>query len=135
MTDRRIRFIAFVIAPFWILCACLGLSHGASAQRVEAAPATPVGCVAPAPAPGSGMRINPCAELDTTQVQDDRAGAAGSDVMYLVGDGDMGTRTFRELQVIGYQHPEKGKHRDHFLVAWSGGTEEALDRIHSGINM
>jgi hypothetical protein len=83
-----------------------------------------------------GMRINPCADLDTTQVQDDRAGAASSDMFYLVGDADVSPATWRDLAAMDYSHPMNRPlpARDHMLIVWYGGTELALDRIHSGIN-
>jgi hypothetical protein len=83
-----------------------------------------------------GMRINPCAELDTTQVQDDRSPAASSDLFYLIGDADVSAATWRDLAAMDYSHPLNRPlpARDHMMIVWYGGVDLALDRIHSGIN-
>jgi hypothetical protein len=57
-------------------------------------------------------------------------------MFYLVGDADVSPATWRDLAAMDYSHPMNRPlpARDHMLIVWYGGTELALDRIHSGIN-
>jgi hypothetical protein len=70
--EARVKFLVRVAAPVWILAACMGLA--AQEPAAAASPAKPahVECVDTPPAK-EGMYINPCAELDVTQVEDHRA--------------------------------------------------------------
>lgn len=131
-TALKSAAVLFILAaPF----ASVGTAHADTPEQLSHAPCeTSVSTVVYLAQPG--MRINPCAELDVSQVQDDRAAAPSADMFYLVGDADVSVATWRDLAVMDYQHPINRPlpSRDHMLIVWYGGTELALDRIHSGIN-
>lgn len=107
--ERRIKFVIWVCVPAWILAACLGLTAHVSAARPVPAPAA-TECVETPAAPNSGMRINPCADLDPSQVEDHR-GDAKPKVVPVNADNELGwvrctggaKKVCAKLAAMGYE--------------------------------
>lgn len=102
---RYFYWIAYGAVPFLLLCTYLGATAHFGETRPVAPSVTATPCVAPNVAPGSGMRINPCAELDTTQVVDSRTRPG---VRYLVRLGDFPLASTDKMNLIRDCVPTRG---------------------------
>jgi hypothetical protein len=107
-------------------------TYAAVTHHAPAALVTPAEVQVAVLAETTGMRINPDAELDTTQVIDSRGDVQPFTVLYPVADGDVTYLTWDRLISMGY-HGEPEDHSDHFIYV-PRGVSGALERIGSGIN-
>lgn len=117
-----VRFVVLLALAVWGSYVYAGTAHASDytsgmCQLRDSQTAHPI-----------GMRINPCAELDTAQVIDDRAYAGLVPVWY----EDVSPTTWNRLLAMGYQgDPTDGTDDVIYVTKHVAG---ALNRIEAGIN-
>lgn len=119
----RIATWIYVAITVWTLAAVAG---------VHAQTPVPVAVVEAAAPIETGMRINPAAELDTTQVIDNRDDIRPLTVLYPVRYDDVSPAVWAQMIAMGYiGDPTDGT--DDVIYA-PRGVAGALNRIHDGLN-
>lgn len=119
----RIATWIYVAITVWTLAAVAG---------VHAQTPVPVAVVEAAAPIETGMRINPAAELDTTQVIDNRNDIRPLTVLYPIHYDDVSPAVWAQMIAMGYiGDPTDGT--DDVIYA-PRGVAGALNRIHDGLN-
>lgn len=125
MTLRLARFAAwtFVALTVWYFAAIAGINAQTTVPVAVTVAATPI---------SDGMTINPAAELDTTQVVDNRNDIRPLTVLVPVHFDDVYPSVWRDMIAMGYVgYPTDGT--DDVIYA-PRGVAGALNRIHDGLN-
>lgn len=119
----RIATWIYVAITVWTLAAVAG---------VHAQTPVPVAVQEAAAPIETGMRINPAAELDTTQVIDNRNDIRPLTVLYPIRYDDVYPAVWAQMIAMGYiGDPTDGT--DDVIYA-PRGVAGALNRIHDGLN-
>lgn len=119
----RIATWIYVAITVWTLAAVAGVHAQTPVPAAVTVAAAPI---------ETGMRINPAAELDTTQVIDNRNDIRPLTVLYPIRYDDVYPAVWAQMIAMGYiGDPTDGT--DDVIYA-PRGVAGALNRIHDGLN-